>query len=58
MDGTAVGNGEETFALLLAQRAAQLDLPLDEIDLCIGVLTFRAVLNMDLRVVKADGDAV
>lgn len=58
MDGAAVGDGQETVTLLLAQLAAKLDLPLDEIDFGIGVLTFRGILNMDLRVVKANGDAV
>ena len=58
MHRTLLRDLEEPAALLVAQRTAEDQLPLDLIELAFLRLAVRAVGGMDARVAETDGDAV
>jgi len=58
VDGAVIRDLQESMALLLRKRAAEVDLTLDPIETSRLVLALFAVSCMDLPVAKADGDAL
>src|ERR1043166_6936701 len=56
--GAALGDLDQPRLLLFAERALQLDLTLDAVELALLGLAVRAVLGVDLRVLEAHRDGL